>query len=77
MAQPGTLYRLVVRGELADRYAYLFEGMEMTREKGTTVLTGAVKDQAQLHGHIERVSELGLELVAVEQQNHASNRPKT
>jgi hypothetical protein len=30
-------------------------------------LTGQVKDQAQLHGFIERIEELGLELISLEQ----------
>jgi hypothetical protein len=60
-------YRLVVRGELDERFAYLFEGMQLTRTGGTTVLTGAVRDQAQLYGVIERVEELGLGLLSVQQ----------
>jgi hypothetical protein len=60
-------YRLVVRGELDARFAYLFEGMAMERVEGTTVLTGKVIDQAQLHGLIARTEELGLELICVEQ----------
>jgi hypothetical protein len=32
-----------------------------------TVLTGDVRDQAQLHGCIERFEELGLELLEVQQ----------
>jgi hypothetical protein len=63
----GTAYRIVVRGELDDRFAYLFNGMEMQCTDGTTVLTGSVVDQAQLHGFIERLEELALELVSVEQ----------
>jgi len=63
----GTAYRIVVRGELDDRFAYLFNGMDMQRIEGTTVLTGNVLDQAQLHGYIERLEELALELVTVEQ----------
>jgi len=63
----GTAYRIVVRGELDDRFAYLFNGMEMQRIDGTTVLTGDMVDQAQLHGYIERLEELALELVTVEQ----------
>ena len=65
-------YRLVVRGELDDRFAYLFDGMEMERTQGTTVLTGLVIDQAQLHGFIDRIHELGLDLLAVEQLTEAS-----
>ena len=39
---------------------------------GTTVLTGSVVDQAQLHGFIERLEELALELVSVEQMGGPS-----
>lgn len=60
-------YRLVVRGELDARYAYLFDGMDMERVGGTTVLTGGVRDQAQLHGYIERIEEFGLELLELQQ----------
>jgi len=60
------VYRLVVSGELDARYAYLFEGMQMERVEGTTVLIGPVLDQAQLHGFMERIEDLGLELVEVQ-----------
>ena len=63
----GAAYRLVVRGELEARYAFLFNGMRMESVSGTTVLTGRVVDQAELHGYIERFEELGLELLSVEQ----------
>jgi hypothetical protein len=62
---PSRMYRLVIRGELGDPFGFLFEGMEMERLAGTTVLTGPVTDQAHLHGLIERTQELGLELVSV------------
>jgi hypothetical protein len=57
----------VVRGELDPRFAYLFNGMGMERHEGTTVLEGQVRDQAQLHGFIERIHELGFELLSFEQ----------
>ncbi len=63
----GATYRIVIRGELDERFAYLFNGLQLDRSNGTTVLTGDVVDQAQLHGFIERIEELGLELVTVEQ----------
>ncbi len=65
--ESGATYRIVIRGELDERFAYLFNGLQLDRSDGTTVLTGSVLDQAQLHGFIERIEELGLELVAVEQ----------
>jgi hypothetical protein len=61
------IYQLVVRGELEERHGFLFEGMDMKRTEGTTIIAGPVRDQAQLHGLIERIEELGLELVSVQQ----------
>ena len=71
-AASGQNYRLVIRGELDKRFAYLFEGMRMEGKAGQTILTGAVRDQAQLHGFFERVEELGLELVSVQQTTDAT-----
>ena len=61
---PGKRYRLVLRGELGEPFGFLFEGMQMSRLAGTTVLTGTVIDQAHLHGLLERIQELGIELVS-------------
>jgi hypothetical protein len=61
----GQTFRLVLRGEIGDRFGVLFEGMRLERVRGTTVLTGPVRDQAHLHGLIERIQELGIELVSV------------
>jgi hypothetical protein len=61
------IYRLVFRGELGDRFAVLFEGMQMERLEGTTVLTGEVVDQVRLYSVISQIQELGLELVSVDQ----------
>lgn len=61
----GSTYRLVLGGELGDRFGMLFEGMSMSRDGGNTVLTGRVTDQAHLAGIIERTQELGLELISV------------
>ena len=58
-------YEFVLRGELGDRFAPLFEGMHLERVPGRTVLTGEVADQAHLHGLIEQIQGLGLELISV------------
>ena len=62
----GTVYRIVLRGELSERYAAAFEEMEMETKGGQTVLTGEVVDQVQLHGIIDRIGGLGLEIVSVQ-----------
>jgi hypothetical protein len=61
-----TTYRIVVDGELSDRYATAFEGMDMEAASGQTIITGEVVDQPQLHGILDRINSLGLKLVSVE-----------
>jgi hypothetical protein len=62
----GTVYRIVVRSELSDRYAVAFEGMEMETKNGDTILTGEVIDQPHLHGILDRINGLGLQLLNVQ-----------
>jgi hypothetical protein len=62
---PSREYRLVVEGELSDQIALAFNGMTLTREEGVTALTGQVRDQAELQGFLQRVSDLGLTLLEV------------
>jgi hypothetical protein len=62
----GTVYRIVVRDELSERYAAAFEGMEMETKAGRTILTGEIIDQPHLHGILDRINGLGLKLVSVE-----------
>lgn len=61
-----TVYRIVVRDELSERYAAAFEGLVMETRYGQTILTGEVKDQPHLHGILGRIDGLGLELISVE-----------
>jgi hypothetical protein len=61
-----TIYRIVVGGELSERFARAFEGMEMETRSGQTILTGEVIDGAHLHGILDRIGALGLKLVSVE-----------
>jgi hypothetical protein len=61
-----TVYRIVVSGELSQRYAVAFEGMEMEVKNGRTILTGEIKDEPHLHGILDRIGALGLRLLSVE-----------
>jgi hypothetical protein len=58
-------YQIVVAGELSRRFAAAFDGMTVCCGGGQTAITGMVADQSQLHGLLDRVGELGLELVSV------------
>jgi hypothetical protein len=58
-------FRIVVAGELSPRFASAFAGMALECDAGQTVMTGTVVDQAHLHGLLNQVAALGLDLVSV------------
>src|SRR5579864_724837 len=61
-----TMYRITVRGVLGPDWADWFDGLTVRAEtSGETTLTGAVVDQAALHGLLAKVRDLGLPLLAV------------
>jgi len=62
----GKSYRIVVRGVLTDRLGSAFTGMTLQTSNGSTALVGAVTDQSDLFGLLERVRSLALELIRVE-----------
>jgi hypothetical protein len=57
--------RITVRGRLSERLAATFEGMTLGPVAGGTELAGEIADQAQLHGLLTRIRDLGLDLVSV------------
>ena len=59
-------YRIVLRGRLSERFESAFDGMSLEHGPNRTVLTGDIRDQAQLYGLIGRLQEFGIELLAVE-----------
>ena len=61
-----TVYRIVVRSELSERYAPTFEGMQMETKDGQTILIGEIIDQPHLFGILDRINGLGLELLSVQ-----------
>ncbi len=60
-------YEIRLGGRLDARCADWFYGMTLTSNDGSTVLTGAVLNQAALHGVLRKVRDLGLPLLAVTQ----------
>lgn len=68
--EPGK-YRIHVQGHLAPAWADWFSGLKMLTEYSNdgqpiTTLTGMVTDQAELHGILMRIRDLGLPLLLVE-----------
>ncbi len=58
-------YRVVVRGRLGEYLATVFEQLELESRAGESSLTGTFADQAQLHGLLDRLRDLGIQLVSV------------
>lgn len=56
-----------MRGRLAERLLSSFEGFDAEVQPVETILSGEVEDQAALHGVLEQIESLGLELVEVKQ----------
>lgn len=60
-------YKIHVRGQLDDSWAEWFEGMAIEHPaQNETVLQGRVRDQAALYGMLNKLRNLGLELLDVE-----------
>jgi hypothetical protein len=57
--------RIRVGGRLSERVVSAFDGLTPVRRRETTELVGEVVDQAQLHGLLTRIRDLGLELESV------------
>ena len=75
---PARTCRLVLEAELGDDLEHAFHGMVLTRADGCTALTGHVRDQAELHGVLQRVSDFGLILLearAIDGDPKTRNQP--
>ena len=59
-------YQIRIEGHIGPQWVEWFEDMSITSEaSGDTVLTGALADQAALHGLLKKVRDLGMTLVSI------------
>jgi hypothetical protein len=77
--RPGLLtpahYELRIDGHLDEHWSAWFGGLTLFREDdGTTTLRGAVTDQAELHGLLAKVRDLGITLISVKAIDAPSRR---
>jgi hypothetical protein len=57
--------RIVIKGHLDIQWKNHFEGMNISYEAGSTILSGNLKDDAHLHGILEKIRDLNLTLISV------------
>jgi hypothetical protein len=61
-----SVYEIRVKGHLDSRWSAWFDGLTITNlPHGEALLSGALADQAALHGVLMKVRDLGLPLLAV------------
>ncbi len=67
ITSPGsTTYQFRLAGHLDDHWSAMLGGLTLARgDDGTTTVTGPVADQAQLHGVLARVRDLGAILLSL------------
>jgi len=71
-----TMYRICIRGRVTERLGSALEGMRLEAGATETVFTGEIRDQSQLYGLLDRVRDLGLELISVQPQPLADQTSK-
>lgn len=65
-ADQSLVYQIRIKGHLSQKWTKWFEGLIITlEENGDTLLTGTVIDQAELHGILKKVRDLGMPLLSV------------
>jgi hypothetical protein len=60
-----TKYEIRIKGKVGDPVLASFEGLDASIRPAETVLRGEVADQAALHGLLDRIQTLGLDLVEI------------
>jgi hypothetical protein len=71
MNTAATTYTIRVEGHLDDHWSAWLGELDMTRDDdGTTTVTVPVADQAQLHGVLTRLRDIGAVLVELRTTRH-------
>lgn len=73
-----TVYEITVAGHLDDHWSGRLAGLRVERRPdGTTTLTGPVADQAQLHGVISGLRDIGVVLLGLRAVGGDAGEPRT
>jgi hypothetical protein len=68
-----TIYEIKIKGHLNNRWVEWFYDLAITHESdGTTTLYGPLPDQTVLHSVLERIRDMNLQLISVQEVEAAS-----
>jgi hypothetical protein len=59
-------YQIRVKGRLERRWEHWFDGLQLSIDHDTTMLSGTLADQAALYGVLLKIRDLGLPLLSVQ-----------
>ena len=69
------IYQIRIKNHVDELWIEWFSPLTLVNESnGEATLTGAVRDQAELHGLLDRIFDLNLTLLAVNQIADPSDR---
>jgi len=57
--------KIQIKGHLDKTWEDLFDGVTITYEGENTVLIGEIKDEAYIHGILNKLRDLGLTLISI------------
>jgi hypothetical protein len=60
-------YEIRIKGRLSDSLCDAFEDFTASVKPAETVMRGELRDQSELHGVLDQIQSLGLELIEVRQ----------
>ena len=66
-------YRFKINGKIGTWMEEWFDGMAITKGSDHTIIEGRVMDQAQLHGFLNMIRDLNLELISLSKLSHHSH----
>ena len=59
------VYEIRIKGRLSDSLCGAFEDFNAAVRPAETVMRGELRDQSELHGVLDQIQSLGLELIEV------------
>jgi hypothetical protein len=60
-------YEIRIKGRIGNPLLATFGNLDASIKPAETVLRGVIQDQAALHGVLQRIQSLGLELIEIRQ----------